>query len=71
MTRKTSDNHSFDNMTYEESIKKLEELAQQMERGDLPIDSLASKLREAQQLILSCRNQLVEADTEVQKILNE
>lgn len=58
-------------MTYEESIKKLEDLAQQMERGDLPIDSLASKLREAQLLILSCRNQLVEADTEVQKILNE
>lgn len=58
------------NMTYEESIKKLEVLAQQMERGDLPIDALAEKLREAQELIKTCRQQLLEADEQVQNILN-
>ncbi|MCQ2222617.1 MAG: exodeoxyribonuclease VII small subunit [Bacteroidaceae bacterium] len=58
-------------MTYEESIKQLETLAQQMERGELPIDSLAAKLREAQQLIASCRQQLLDADEQVQKILGE
>ncbi|MCQ2197563.1 MAG: exodeoxyribonuclease VII small subunit [Bacteroidaceae bacterium] len=57
-------------MTYEESIKKLEVLAQQMERGDLPIDALAEKLREAQELIKTCRQQLLEADEQVQNILN-
>lgn len=57
-------------MTYEESIKKLELLAQQMERGELPIDALATKLREAQELIKSCRQQLLDADAQVQNILN-
>lgn len=57
-------------MTYEESIKKLEVLALQMERGDLPIDALAEKLREAQELIKTCRQQLLEADEQVQNILN-
>lgn len=56
-------------MTYEESIKKLEMMAQQMEHGDLPVDTLAEKLREAKQLIDSCRKQLVDADEQVQKIL--
>lgn len=56
-------------MTYEESIKQLETLAQQMERGDLPIDSLATKLKEAQELLASCRSQLTDADAAVQKIL--
>ncbi len=56
-------------MSYEESIRQLEALAQQMERGDLPIDTLADKLREAKQLIASCRKQLTEADEQVQKIL--
>lgn len=58
-------------MTYEESIKKLEDIALQMERGDMPIDALATKLREAQQLIAACRAQLLEADNNVQKILND
>lgn len=58
------------NMTYEESMKQLETLAQQMERGELPIDALATKLKEAQLLISSCRKQLLEADEQVKNILN-
>lgn len=58
-------------MTYEESISQLEKLAQQMEHGDMPIDSLAERLREAQQLIASCKTQLQEADEQVKKILEE
>lgn len=57
-------------MTYEESMKQLETLAQQMERGELPIDALAAKLKEAQLLISSCRKQLLEADEQVKNILN-
>lgn len=58
------------NMTYEESMKQLETLAQQMERGELPIDALAAKLKEAQLLISSCRKQLLESDEQVKNILN-
>lgn len=57
-------------LTYEQAIAQLEQLAQQMEQGSVPIDELATKLREAQNLIKFCREQLTDADKSVQKILN-
>ena len=57
-------------LTYEQAIAQLEQLAQQMEQGSVPIDELAAKLREAQNLIKFCREQLTDADKSVQKILN-
>lgn len=56
-------------LTYEQAIAQLEQLAQQMERGNVPIDELATKLREAQSLIKFCREQLTDADKSVQQIL--
>lgn len=49
---------------------QLETLAQQMERGEVPIDAMADRLRQAQQLIQYCRQRLVAADASVQQILN-
>ena len=57
-------------LTYEQAIAQLEQLAQHMEQGSVPIDELATKLREAQNLIKFCREQLTDADKSVQKILN-
>ena len=57
-------------LTYEQAIAQLEQLAQQMEQGNVPIDELASKLREAQSLIRHCRAQLTAADQQVKQILN-
>ena len=57
-------------LTYEQAIAQIEQLAQQMEQGSVPIDELATKLREAQNLIKFCREQLTDADKSVQKILN-
>ena len=57
-------------LTYEQAIAQLEQLALQMEQGSVPIDELATKLREAQSLIKFCREQLTDADKSVQKILN-
>lgn len=56
-------------MTYEESLKRLEDLARQMEQGEIPIDEMAKRLREAQTLISECRKKLTKADEAVQNIL--
>ncbi len=56
-------------MTYEESLKRLEYLARQMEQGEIPIDEMAKRLREAQTLISECRKKLTKADEAVQNIL--
>ncbi len=57
-------------MTYEEAIKKLETLAREMEQGEVPIDKMAERLREAQQLIQQCRKQLKAADEAIGQLLD-
>lgn len=57
-------------MTYEQAIDRLEQLAQQMEQGEVPIDKMAERLREAQQLILQCRKQLKAADEAIGQLLD-
>ncbi|MBR4757499.1 MAG: exodeoxyribonuclease VII small subunit [Bacteroidaceae bacterium] len=56
-------------LTYEQAMAKLEALAQQMEHDEVPIDQMATRLREAQQLIAFCRERLYAADKAVQEIL--
>ncbi len=56
-------------MSYEQSIQRIEAIAQQLERGEMPIDEMASRLREAQELLRQCRQQLYAADKAVQEIL--
>lgn len=57
-------------LTYEQALAQLEQLARKMEQGNVPIDELATKLRDAQSLIKFCREQLTSADKSVQNILN-
>ena len=58
-------------LSYEKSIERLETIAQQLERGELPIDEMAARLREAKTLLSDCRKQLYAADEAVQSILSE
>jgi exodeoxyribonuclease VII small subunit len=57
-------------LTYEDAMKRLEILAGEMENGTIPIDLLAEKLKEAQQLLAFCKDKLTKADEEVKKLLN-
>lgn len=56
--------------TYEQAMSQLEALACQAEDGTLPIDQLASKLKDAQQLLQFCQQKLTAAEQEVEKLLN-
>ncbi len=58
-------------LTYEVAMERLETLAKEMETGDVAIDQLATKLKEAQQLLTFCKDKLTKADEEVQKLLAE
>ena len=57
-------------MTYEQAMSQLETLARQAEDGTLPIDQLAVKLKDAQQLLQFCQQKLTAAEEEVEKLLN-
>lgn len=58
-------------LTYETAMARLETLAREMENGDIVIDELAAKLKEAQELLTFCKDKLTKADEEVKKLLNE
>ena len=58
-------------LTYEAAMEQLEKLAKEIENGDIAIDQLATKLKEAQQLLQFCKDKLTKADEEVQKLMDE
>ncbi|SFG32343.1 exodeoxyribonuclease VII small subunit [Prevotella sp. KH2C16] len=56
---------------YEEAVRQLEEIVEQMENDELDIDDLTEKLKTAQKLIKLCKDKLTKTDAEVKKALDE
>lgn len=57
--------------SYNESIAKLRAIVSDIETGELDVDILSEKVKEASRLIKVCKDKLFKADEEVQKILEE
>ena len=57
--------------TYEQAMKRLEEIVTRIDSNELDIDSLGDSLTEAQELIKFCRETLYKAAGEIKKILEE
>ena len=57
--------------TYNEAIEKLRTIVAEIEQGELDIDELSRKVKEASSLIQLCKEKLLKADEEVKKILEE
>ena len=60
----------MEQLTYEQAMQQLEAMAQQMERGDIGIDVMAERLREAQELMKFCHEKLYEAEKNCKSLLN-
>ncbi|WP_314698636.1 exodeoxyribonuclease VII small subunit [uncultured Prevotella sp.] len=54
---------------YEEAVRQLEEIVVKMERGELDIDSMATQLKKAQELVKLCKQKLKHTDDEIKKLL--
>ena len=57
--------------SYEEAMSRLEESVQNMEDGNLDLDTLTLQLREAKSLIKICKDKLTKTDAEINEILKE
>lgn len=57
-------------MTYELAMRKLEELASQMERSEIGVDEMADRLRQAQELMKYCHEKLYEAEKNCKSLLS-
>lgn len=57
--------------TYAQAIARLEEIVQAIDNGEMEIDQLADKIKEANKLIAYCSEKLTKADAELEKLLAE
>lgn len=57
--------------TYEQAMKRLEEIVDRIDRNESDLDSLTEQLKEAQTLIKFCRDKLYKTDEEIKKMLEE
>ena len=54
---------------YTEALQLLEQLQQQMESNEIPIDELAAKVAEAAELLKYCQNALRQTAEQIDEIL--
>ena len=57
--------------SYQEAVGKLRQMVNEIENGDLDVDLLSEKVREATRLIKLCKEKLYKVDEEVKKVLEE
>jgi exodeoxyribonuclease VII small subunit len=57
--------------TYNNAVEKLRKIVADIEKGDLDVDLLSEKVKEATRLIKLCKDKLFKADEDVKKILEE
>jgi exodeoxyribonuclease VII small subunit len=59
------------NESYNEAMDKLRAIVEDMEKGELDVDLLSEKVKEATRLIKLCKGKLFKADEEVKNALEE
>lgn len=58
-------------ITYESALAELEQIVSAVERGDLPINQLTSRIKRAQDLLSLCKAQLTQVENDVNSLLND
>ena len=57
------------NTTFEENLKRLEQIVRAMERGDVALDESLKLFQEGTELVRSCGKLLDEAELQVKKVM--
>lgn len=61
----------MENLSFEKSLEKLENIVHELESGNIELDKAIEKYTEAMKLVKSCSDKLKEATKKVNKILTE
>ncbi len=61
----------MENLSFEQSLEKLETIVHELENGSIELDKAIEKYTEAMKLVKSCSEKLNEATDKVNKILKE
>lgn len=57
------------NLSFEENMKKLEEIATELEKGDLDLDASVSKFEEGMKLSKECNEMLEKAEKKITMLI--
>jgi len=58
-------------LSYSEAIATIDEILQQIETGELDVDELAEKVKQASELLKLCKSKLFKTEKEIEKVLKE
>ena len=58
-----------ENMSFEESMQRLEQIVRAMERGEVPLEESLKLFQEGTQLVMSCEKMLETAQLQVKKVM--
>jgi exodeoxyribonuclease VII small subunit len=59
------------NLSYSEAVATIDEILQQIETGELDVDELAEKVKQASELLKLCKSKLYATEKEIEKVLKE
>lgn len=59
------------NISFENSMQRLEQIVRALERGDVPLDESLKLFQEGTELVRSCQNMLDNAKQQVEKVLSD
>lgn len=57
------------NMTFEQSMQRLEQIVRIMERGDAQLDESLKLFQEGTELVRSCEKMLSDAELQIKKVM--
>lgn len=61
----------MENLSFEESLEKLEEIVNKLETGDIPLDDAIDEFNNAMQLVKICNEKLESAEESIAKIVKD
>ena len=61
----------MENLTFEESLEKLEEIVNKLENGDVSLDDAIEEFKKAMDLVKICNDKLNTAEESIAKIVQE
>ena len=61
----------MENLSFEESLEKLEEIVNKFENGDVPLDDAIDEFNKAMQLVKVCNQKLTAAEESIAKIVQD
>ena len=61
----------MENLSFEESLEKLEEIVNKLESGNVPLDDAIDEFNNAMQLVKICENKLSAAEESIAKIVKD